>query len=143
MSISLKSSEYLDVAKHQRHGFLVISIIYECKPCELFACWVISSANFFKDFLSETIECHTVWFQIRTDVLSVLIWLQTVCKGYQQMTSTERVKRLSIYYRLFHLSNYLYYSSFHCASEVDMALPSFLSHQIQLYVTMIYVFFQL
>ena len=24
-----------------------------------------------------------VWIQIRTDILSVLIWVQTVCKGYQ------------------------------------------------------------
>ena len=26
-------------------------------------------------------ECQTVWIQIRADVLSVLIWVQTVCKG--------------------------------------------------------------
>ena len=31
-------------------------------------------------------ECQTVWFQIRPDVLSGLIWFQTVCKGYQQTT---------------------------------------------------------
>ena len=39
--------------------------------------------------------CQTVWIQIRTDVLSVLIWVQTVCKCYQQTTivaaSEERV----------------------------------------------------
>ena len=27
-----------------------------------------------------------VWIQIRTDNLLVLIWVQTVCKCYQQMT---------------------------------------------------------
>ena len=27
-----------------------------------------------------------VCIQIRTDFLSILIWVQTVCKGYQQMT---------------------------------------------------------
>ena len=42
-------------------------------------------------------ECQTVWIQIRTDILLVLIWVQTVCKGYQQTTwkvaaSKERVK---------------------------------------------------
>ena len=38
-------------------------------------------------FLSGTLsECQRVWIQIRTDVLSVLIWIQTVCKGYQQVT---------------------------------------------------------
>ena len=31
-------------------------------------------------------ECHTFWTQISTDILSVLIWVQTVCKGYQQTT---------------------------------------------------------
>ena len=27
--------------------------------------------------------CQMVWIQIKTDVLLVLIWVQTVCKGYQ------------------------------------------------------------
>ena len=49
-----------------------------------------------KKKLSGTLsECQTVWIPIRTDVLSVLIWVQTVCKGYQQTTkvaaSNERV----------------------------------------------------
>ena len=36
------------------------------------------------DILSGTLsECQTLWIQIRTDILSVLIWVQTVCKGYQ------------------------------------------------------------
>ena len=41
-------------------------------------------------------ECQTVWIQIRTDVLLVLIWIQNVCKGYQQTTkvatSMERAR---------------------------------------------------
>ena len=40
--------------------------------------------------------CQTVWIQIRPDILSGLIWVQTVCKGYQQITkvapSEQRVK---------------------------------------------------
>ena len=37
-----------------------------------------------------------VWIRIRTDFLSVLIWVQTVCKCYQQLTklSNERVDEL-------------------------------------------------
>ena len=31
-------------------------------------------------------ECQTVWIQIRADIFSGLIWVQTVCKGYQQTT---------------------------------------------------------
>ena len=64
------------------------------------------SADFFsKKQLSETLsECQTVrWFwtdgpMVRTDALLVLIWVQTVCKGYQQMakviTGKERVKHV-------------------------------------------------
>ena len=43
--------------------------------------------DFFQKILSGTLsECQTVWTHIRIDFLSVLIWVQTVCKGYQQMT---------------------------------------------------------
>ena len=39
-----------------------------------------------------------VWIQIRTEILSVLIWVQTIHKGYQQMTkvaaSKERVNKV-------------------------------------------------
>ena len=31
-------------------------------------------------------ECQTIWIQVKPDNLSGLIWVQTVCKGYQQMT---------------------------------------------------------
>ena len=47
-------------------------------------------------------ECQTVWIQIRTNILSVLIWVQTVCKGYQQTTkltaSKEGVKGVIKYF---------------------------------------------
>ena len=33
-----------------------------------------------------TSECQTVWIQIRSNILSGLIWVQTVCKVYQQTT---------------------------------------------------------
>ena len=40
-------------------------------------------------------KCRTDWVQIRTNRRLVLIWVQTVCKGYQQMTkvaaNVERV----------------------------------------------------
>ena len=59
--------------------------------------WIIFfKLTFSKKFLSGIpSECQTVWIQIRSDNLSGLIWVQTVCKGYQQMTkvvtSGERV----------------------------------------------------
>ena len=48
-------------------------------------CWLFFKINFFKKFLPK--HCQMVWIQIRTDVLSVLIWVQTVCKVYQRMSS--------------------------------------------------------
>ena len=38
---------------------------------------------FTKNISGTLSECQTVWIQIRTDILSVLIWVQTVYKGYQ------------------------------------------------------------
>ena len=37
-------------------------------------------------------ECQMVWIQIRTFIVLVLIWLQTVCKGYQQTTKVAASK---------------------------------------------------
>ena len=51
---------------------------------------LLSSADFFQNKLFRKIlsgillECQTVWIQIRPDVLLGLIWVQTVCKSYQQ-----------------------------------------------------------
>ena len=42
----------------------------------LFGCWILPMPS----------GCQTVWIQIRPDILSGLIWVQTVCKGYQQST---------------------------------------------------------
>ena len=36
------------------------------------------------------LECQTDWIQIRPDVLSGLVWVLTVCKGYQQMTLVSK-----------------------------------------------------
>ena len=52
----------------------------------------LSSADLFQNQLFRKIlsgipsECQTDWIQIRPDVLSGLIWVQSVCKSYQQTT---------------------------------------------------------
>ena len=62
----------------------------------LFFILLLSSADFFQNklfqkILSGTLSvCHTVWIQI----LSVLIWVQTVCKGYQQTTKVSASKEI-------------------------------------------------
>ena len=48
---------------------------------------VVFKINFFKIILlGIPSECQTDWIQIRPNILSDLIWVQFVCKGYQQMT---------------------------------------------------------
>ena len=56
--------------------------------------WVIfydflSSVDFFQNHLfRKFFQCQTLWIQIRPDILSGLIWVQTVCKAYQQMAKS-------------------------------------------------------
>ena len=48
--------------------------------------------NFFQNNLSWIpSECQIVWIQIRPDVLSVFIWVQTACEDYHQTTKVEIV----------------------------------------------------
>ena len=35
-------------------------------------------------------ECQTVWTLIRPDISLGLIWVQTVCQGYQQTTQVDK-----------------------------------------------------
>ena len=52
----------------------------------------LSSADLFQNHFFRKIisgmpsQCQTVWIQIKPDVLLGLIWVQTVCKSYQQIT---------------------------------------------------------
>ena len=72
----------------------------ELTPCQLgnfdcFCCLLIftfkKSLFFFKNTLSGIpSECKTIWIQIRPDVSSGLIWIQTVCKVYQQTTLVDK-----------------------------------------------------
>ena len=50
-------------------------------------CGFVFKINLFKRIFQEYHQSfQTVWIQIRTDVLSGLIWVQIVCKDYQQTT---------------------------------------------------------
>ena len=49
------------------------------------AYWIIFKIIFFENNISGVpSECQTIWIQTRPDILSGLVWVQTVCKGYQQ-----------------------------------------------------------
>ena len=65
----------------------------------LFSCFchllTLFKIKFFKTFLLGTLwECQTVWIQVGTDILSVLIWVRTVCKSYQQSTKVAPSKEM-------------------------------------------------
>ena len=47
---------------------------------------IFSKSTFLKILLGLPSGYQTVWFQIRPEVMSGLILVQTVCKDYQQMT---------------------------------------------------------
>ena len=49
-------------------------------------CCFFQSQLFLKILSGIPTECQTVWIQIRPDILSGQIWVQTVCKSYQQTT---------------------------------------------------------
>ena len=63
-----------------------------------FSCFCCRLLTFFQNYLFQKkfsgtpLECQTVWIQIRTDVVSVLIWIQTVCKDYKQTAKVAACK---------------------------------------------------
>ena len=83
------------------------NISYFC--CRLLT--FFSKLTFSKNSFRNTIRVSTVWIQIRTNILLVLIRGQTVCKGYQQTTkvaaSKERVYPYPAIYQNCHLHSHL------------------------------------
>ena len=63
---------------------------------------LLSSADFFQDQLFRKIlsglpsERQLVWTQIRSDVLLGLIWVQTICKSYEQTTLGDKEATLCL-----------------------------------------------
>ena len=51
---------------------------------------ILQNQLFRKDFSGIPSEFQTDWIQIRPNVLSCLIGIQTVCRGYQQMTLRDK-----------------------------------------------------
>ena len=59
----------------------------------------LSSADFFSKSTFQKIisgipsECQTDWIQMGPGILSSLIWIQSVCKGYEQTTLVDKELR--------------------------------------------------
>ena len=76
--------------KSEEHAHVMVALTF-CMPGN-FSCFICLLLTFFQtqlfqNNLSETMSnCQTVWTEIRTDVLSALKWVQTVVKGYQQIS---------------------------------------------------------
>ena len=66
---------------------LTLNIVFTTKLWEILHAFL--SADFLQNHFFQEIpsECQTVWIQVRADILSGLIWVQTVCKGNSQMHS--------------------------------------------------------
>ena len=80
-----------------------------CFCCRLLI--FISKSTFSKKFFQYIVtlpECQTVWIQIRTDVLSVLIWVQTVCKGSQPTTNSPHARKVHFHVAILLESIYFY-----------------------------------
>ena len=69
----------------------VFSSIYVLKSCKSIAClkYIVPYFTLWMFDFSIPSRCQTVWIQIRPNILTGLIWVQTVCKGYQQTTKVD------------------------------------------------------
>ena len=84
---------------------------------------LLSSADFFLKILSGTLsECQTVWIQIRNERKSVLIFVQTVCKGYKRMAKVDGSKvTMKLYIIVFFLIFFKFFLqvfSISCSNKV-------------------------
>ena len=67
-------------------------------PSPIFTCWILLHVVVCWLFHSKNLSgtksrCQTVWIQI---ILLVVIWIQTVCKCYQQMTKVAAGKEWEV-----------------------------------------------
>ena len=100
-----KKEHFYDALKSilSRWNFYIPEIyILNSLHADTFFMLVLSSAYFFQNELFQkksfrnAIRCQTVLIQIRTDVLSVLIWITTVCKGHHQQTTKVAASKLGV-----------------------------------------------
>ena len=64
-----------------------------CSQVTCYACFFVVCYFLFKttlNFSGIPSKCQTVWIQIKPNILSCLIWVQLICKGYQRPTLVSR-----------------------------------------------------
>ena len=68
---------YLKAGKYKFNYFMLgIFVIY----------WLFQNLLLWKTVPGISVECQTVLSRVKPDILSYQIWVQIVCKGYQQPT---------------------------------------------------------
>ena len=120
------------------HYFANVLYLYICMLGNC-SCFYFRLLTFFKTKFIELnhqgppSECQTVWIQIKTDILLVFIWVQTVCKkGYWQTTKLstgmQRVltsKYFSVQYIVSYrdIHTYVYHKYWDTLNTFNMLCP--------------------
>ena len=73
------------ISRQQKVSLAGKELINSLSPMKFFV--IFFKINFFEKFF---LECRTDWIQIRPGFLSGLIWVQSVCKSYQQTTIGDK-----------------------------------------------------
>ena len=84
---------------HTCSTWLVCGINSECWVIfhVFVVCWFFIKSHPFRKILSRILfKCQTVWIQTRPDILSGLVWVQTVFKGNQQTTVLKDLTKFYI-----------------------------------------------
>ena len=78
---SMWFKDYIFAKKYfyQVSNFPILLLLFFCTL-------VLCHISLVECFFFQYHQCQTVWILIRPDILSGLIWVQTICKDYQQTT---------------------------------------------------------
>ena len=96
--------KYLERALALHHTIIGINGEYVNLHWKMFTCpqaeALINMSR--QELFSEPYQCQTVWIQIRPEILSGLIWVQTVSKGYLQTTRVGKELKKGLLYNSMH-----------------------------------------
>ena len=78
-------------------------------------CMLLSSFKFRTKTTRKQSKCLSLWIKVRLDVLSGLIWVQTIFNGYQQKTLTgKEIQRKGYYHIRIH---------YECEGRIEKYVP--------------------
>ena len=95
MKISLRNNNtsHISLGENSLTLSLTLCILGNFALSFLSADFFFIKINVFpKKYFGILLACQSTWIQTRSDILSALIWVQTLCKDYQPMTLLEQTK---------------------------------------------------